>query len=260
MIIRFLLIAIVCLCSGCASQFNPATNRQETLMYDDDREKAIGASVALSVEKQLKFSYEIDVNERVEKILNRLEPVADRKDVVFTIFVVDDDEVNAFSLPGGYLYINKGLIERVKNDDQLAGVIAHEMAHVTAKHSIKRLQGAYGATILTGAAIASGNGEFAAGIDLAASSVFFANSREDEFEADELGIKYMKSAGYDPIHMASMLQILLDYQNKQPPRRFSYWRTHPYIPQRIARADARVKGRTEYREYLNLTGEERYRY
>jgi beta-barrel assembly-enhancing protease len=255
-----LLIASAALCAGCfSSQFNPATNRQETLMYDDDREKSLGASVALSVEKQLEFNMEVDVNERVERILKRIEAVADRKDVVYVIHVIEDDEVNAFSLPGGYIYIYKGLIDRVKNDDQLAGVIAHEVAHVTAKHAIKRLQGAYGATVLTGVAIVSGNGQVAAGIDLAASSVFFANSREDEFESDELGIRYMKQAGYDPVHMATMLNILLEYQAKQPPRRFSYWRSHPYIPQRIARAEAKVKGRTEYREYLNLTGEDRFR-
>ncbi len=254
---RLIIIFILLLAGGCTTEFNPATGRQESLMYGDDKEKSIGASVALQVEKTMPINTEIDINERVEKILAKIVSVADRQDVVYSIRVIDEDEMNAFSLPGGYIYINKGLIDRVGNDDQLAAVIAHELAHVVAKHSMKRLQGAYGATLLTGAAIFSGSGELAAGVSLASSSLLFQNSREDEFEADRLGIKYMRQAGYDSSQMKPMLRKLSDYQDKQSLRPLNYWRTHPYLPQRMARADAAAKDGMEFRDYLNITGEER---
>lgn len=241
---------------GCFSEFNPATGREETLLYGDEKEKSIGASVSLQVEKTLKLNTDVDVNERAEKILKRIAAVCDRKDLVYTVRVIEDDAVNAFSLPGGYVYVNKGLADLITNDDQLASVIAHEVAHITAKHAMKRLQGAYGAMVLEGAAIASGQGGMAAGVGLAADSLLFANSRDDEFEADRLGVRYMKRAGYDPSQMRAMLGKLLEHQMKEPPRPFIYWRTHPFIPQRMARAAQAANGAAGFRDYLNITGEQ----
>ncbi len=243
--------------SGCSSEFNSATGRQESLMYGDEKEKNIGASVALEVEKTKKFVTEVDANERAEKILKRIVAACDRQDLVYTVRIIDDDLMNAFSLPGGYVYLYKGLMDRIENDDQLASVVAHEVAHITAKHALKRLQGAYGAMVLQGAAIASGHGGLAAGVGLAADSILFQNSREDEFEADRLGVRYMKGAGYDASQMRSMLSALLEHQMKEPLRPFSYWRTHPYIPQRMAKAAEAAKGAVEFRDYLNITGEEK---
>lgn len=245
--------------SGCTTEYNTALERQETLMFTDDKEMNLGASIALQVEKTIKIDNEVDINARVEKILKKIVAVCDRKDLVYTIRVVDDkDTMNAFSLPGGYVYIYKGLIDKMDNDDQLAGVIGHEVGHIVAKHALKRLQAAYGTTILEGAAIVSRSGGLAAGLDLTASSIFFLNSREDEFQADRLGLKYMALAGYDPRQMRVMLAKLLEEQNKKGPQAMAYWRTHPYIPLRMAKVDAQANGgKSQFKDYLNLTGEER---
>ncbi len=242
---------------GCETEYNSALHRQETLLYGDEKEKSLGASLALSIEKTVKIDTDVDINERVQKILKKIVAVCDRKELVYTIRVIDEDVMNAFSLPGGYIYIYKGLIDKMDNDDQLAGVIGHEVGHVVAKHALKRLQAAYGTTILEAAAIASSQGALAAGIDLTASSVFFLNSREDEFQADRLGVKYMKLAGYDPKQMKVMLVKLLKEQNKKGPQPMAYWRTHPYIPLRIARVDQEINGKDQFKDYLNLTGEDR---
>lgn len=256
--LRLLLImACSLILAGCETEYNTALHRQETLFYNDDKEKNIGASVALSVEKEMKIDTDVDINERVQKILKKIVAVCDRQELVYTIRVIDEDVMNAFSLPGGYIYIYKGLIDKMDNDDQLAGVIGHEVGHVVAKHALKRLQAAYGTTILEGAAMVSGQGALAAGIDLTASSVFFINSREDEFQADRLGVKYMRLAGYDPSQMKVMLAKLLKEQNKKGSQPMSYWRTHPYIPLRIAKVDAEANGKGQFKDYLNLTGEER---
>ena len=253
-VLSFLVILGV---SGCETEYNSALHRQETLLFGDEKEKSLGASVALSVEKTMKIDTEVDINERVQKILKKIVAVCDRQELVYTIRVIDDDVMNAFSLPGGYVYIYKGLIDKMNNDDQLAGVIGHEVAHIVAKHALKRLQAAYGATILEGAAVATGNGILAAGIDLTASSLFFQNSREDEFQSDRLGVKYMKLAGYDPSQMKVMLVKILQEQTKKGPTPMSYWRTHPYIPLRIARVDIESNGKGQFKDYLNLTGEDK---
>jgi beta-barrel assembly-enhancing protease len=249
---------LVCLLFvGCETNYNAALNHQETLLYNDDKERNMGASVALSIERQMKINTDVDVNERVQKILDRIVAVCDRQDIVYTIRVVDEDVMNAFSIPGGYIYLYKGLIDKMDNDDQLAGVIGHEVAHIVAKHALKRLQAAYGATLLQAGALVGGRPDMAAGVGLTASSVFFVNSREDEFQSDRLGIKYMKLAGYDPTQMKPVLEKLLAESNKRGPQPLSYWRSHPYIPMRIAKVEAEAHGKNQFKDYLNLTGEER---
>ena len=102
----------------------------------------------------------------------------------------------------------------------------------------------------------TGQGALAAGIGLTADSILFRNSREDEFQADRLGVKYMRKAGYDPMQMKRMLGKLLAKEQKGPLHPLNYWRTHPFIPARMAQADAEAKGHLEYRDYLNITGGE----
>ncbi len=243
--------------TGCSTEYNLATRQEETLLYGSEREKSIGAGIAQQIDRQLPLSSEVDVNERVEKILKRIVAVCDRQELVYTIKVIDEDRLNAVSLPGGYIYIYKGLIDKVKNDDELASVIAHEVAHITARHSIKRMQAMYGDLLLQAAAIATTDGDFAAGVNVALSSLFFEHARGDEYQADSLGIKYMKKAGYNPEGMVGMLKILKAQQDKEASTPYSYWRTHPYLTQRIASAGKYTDDQLNFREYLNLTGEQK---
>lgn len=252
-----ILTLLVCFAfSGCTTEYNLATRQEESLLYGTEREKSIGAAVAQAVDKELPISSEIDANERVEKILERIVAVCDRQELVYTIKVIDEDKLNAISLPGGYIYVYKGLIDKVKSDDELASVIAHEVGHITAKHSMKRMQSVYSDLLLQVAAVAAADGNFASGVNVALSSIFFAHAREAEFEADSLGIKYLKKAGYKPEATVSMLQLLKKEQDKEPSRPYSYWRTHPFLTQRIASAGKITDERLGFRQYLNLTGEQ----
>ena len=103
--------------SGCTTEYNLATKKQETLFYDTEREIKIGDTVAPKIEAQYDMVTDVDVNERVERILDRIVAVCDRKDLIYFIKVIDDDLINAVSLPGGYIYLFRGLIEKVDNDD-----------------------------------------------------------------------------------------------------------------------------------------------
>ena len=212
--------------------------------------------MAQQMEKAYKINGEIDVNARVQEILDRLAVVTDRRDVLYFIRVIDEDKVNAISLPGGYIYVYKGLIDKAKSDDQLAGVIAHEMGHITARHGIKRLQSAYGYTLLQVASIVSGNSEVAVGTNVILTSIFFAHSRQDELEADRLAVKYLQKAGYETKGMVEVLGILKQEQEKAPSQPVNYFRTHPYIPERIAIVNQATSGQLGFKDYLNLTGNE----
>ena len=241
---------------GCATEYNLATKEEESLMYGTEKEVKIGEAFAQKVEKEYPVITDVDVNERVERVLNRIVPVCDRHDIVFFIKVLDKDIMNAVSLPGGYIYVFKRLLDKVDNDDQLAGVIAHEVGHITAKHGVKKLQASYAALLAQVAAIKVAP-QAAAGVGVAITSLFMEHSQADEFQADQLGVKYMKKAGYNPSEMLNLLQKLKAQEEKEPIRPYSYWRTHPYIAQRIAAVNQSVTGKIEFSDYLNLIGNEK---
>jgi septum formation protein len=247
-------------CSGLSSNFNTATNQQETTLYSTEREQELGASVAREMEKELKILDDVAMNERVETITRKVAAVCDRKELVYASKVVEekkiDDKplVNAYALPGGYVYVFRGLLEYIKEDDQLAAVIAHEIGHVTARHSIKRLQMSYGSLVAVLAAMTY-NGSLAGGINAAVESMFFQYSQADELQADELGIKYMTAAGYDPKGMVRMLEALQEHDRKEPIRPKMFGRTHPYVHQRIAAAGRLIRNDLDFRDYVRMTGE-----
>jgi len=252
-ILSILFAGVVCL-NGCSSSFNLATNREESLMFGTEKEEAIGHSVSKQIEKQFKVVDDIDVNERVRNILARIAAVCDRKELVYVIRVLAEDEINAVSLPGGYIYVFKGLLDAVKDDDQLAGVIAHEVGHITARHSIKRMQASYGYLLLQIASVQSGSVALVQGVSALAAMAFSSYSQQDEFEADRLAIKYAAAAGYDPSAMADVLRLIKEKTAKGPLRPISYLRTHPYIPERIAMINRQIQGQMTFQDYLNLTG------
>lgn len=253
----YLPLALMIFCSvifGCSTEYNLATQQQETLLYGTDKEVSIGEAVSVKMEQQYDIVTDVDVNERVRRILDRVAAVCDRKDIAYFIKVIDKDIMNAVSLPGGYVYIFKGLMDKLETDDQIAGVIAHEVAHITARHAVKRIQNAYGAMILQGLATQS-NAKVAQGVNFALISIFSEYSQQDEFEADRLGVKYLKKAGYDPNAMVQVLVELREDQEKGPVREYSYWRTHPFIPQRISVVNQAITGKMDFKDYLNLMGE-----
>ena len=117
---------------------------------------------------------------------------------------------------------------------------------------VKRLQAAYGAMLLQILSVQTKDANVAAGVNLAINSLFTEYSQQDEFQADELAVKYMKKAGYDPSQMVAFLEILKQKQAKDPVRPYSYWRTHPHLSQRIAVTNKEIKGKLEFKDYLNI--------
>lgn len=241
--------------SGCATQeYNTATGKEDIIFVDTQKEINIGRSIAESIEKSKEVKLDPDpiMTERVNAIGQKIASVSDRKEVRYAFRVIDKDEINAFALPGGYVFIFKGLVDKVSNDDELAAVIAHEISHVVARHSIKRLQGGVGYNILRILMAVTGAGSQDAGrIDVAFGQLIMSYSREDEALADKLAIKYLKEAGYDPWAVVSILKKLQEADRIAPIRAYTSYRSHPYIADRIRMVKQELSGEVDFNDYMN---------
>ncbi len=248
-----MLILLLTLLSGCSTEYNLATKQEEAYYYSTDKEVQMGQAIAKEVAKEYKFAEDPLMQKRVEDIGKKIAAVSDRKEIDYHFYVLDDDEVNAVSLPGGYVYVNKGLLEKVDNDDQLAGVLGHEVGHIVARHSIKKLQALQAFSILRIlVAAAPSSGEVGAAADVAFTELLLGYGRDDELLADELGTRYAKLAGYDPHAMIAFLEKLQEINRRQPLRPKSYFKTHPYVPDRIRVVKQALGEGMNFDDYINI--------
>lgn len=205
--------------------------------YSLEHEIALGKGLAQEVERSSKMIDDPVVTEYVNRVGQNLVRNSDAR-VPFTIKVIDSDEVNAFALPGGFFYVNSGLILRAQEESELAGVMAHEISHVTARHGTKNatkgeaMQLAMIPLMLLGPGGWAGYGIYEAA-SLAIPVTYLKFSRDAEREADFLGLQYMYKAGYDPNSYVTFFERIQADEKRRPgtiPKVFS---THPPTPERI---------------------------
>ncbi len=239
--------------AGCSTEYNIATKQEEKYYYSTDKEVQMGRSIDLQVEKQYEFSADPLQQKRVEDIGRKIAAVSDRKEIDYHFRVLEDEQVNAVSLPGGYVYVNSGLLEKVANDDELACVLAHEVGHIVARHSIKKLQAMQGYSVLRLlVAVAPGTGDVGSAADAAYMQFLLGYSREDELLADQLGARYAKLAGYDPHGMITFLNKLQDINRRMPIQEKSYYKTHPYVPDRVRVVKQELGEGIDFSDYINI--------
>ena len=240
--------------TACTQVVNPATGQTEFTAMSPEQEKAVGKEQHPKILQQFGGEYDDPkLQAYVNQIGERLRVVSELPDLDFTFTLLNSDVVNAFALPGGFVYISRGLLALAENEAEVAGVMAHEIGHVTARHSAQRYSrgvlaqgGVFAATI--GAAI-FGGGNLAKTVQQAAGTgaqAYLAGySREQEFQSDELGVRYLARAGYDPIAMASFLEKLgeqselarkLAGKEGTAEPSTSMFATHPRTPDRVLRA------------------------
>lgn len=247
--------------SGCASTYNLATQKEEVILMSPEKEVNVGRNIARAVEERFEIEPDIFVRNRVKEIGEKIAAVSDRQSVLYYFEVLaddDEDKVNAFSLPGGYVYIFKALIDRVESDDELAAVIAHEVAHIAARHSAKRAQGSLGDSVLRLLMAVSGaemNGVTRARIHDALNQLMLAYSREDEVQADRLSVKYLRMAGYNPEGAVTFLERLMEIQRKSPLKKYYRYRTHPHLSERLSFVRGQVRGKMDFKDYINISDE-----
>jgi predicted Zn-dependent protease len=207
------------------------------MFYSTEKEVSLGQNIAKEIAKEFKISNSPYDIERVNKIGKQIADICDRKEINYYFYVIEADEKgegqkNAFSVPGGYIYIFKDLLKDL-NDEELAFVLAHEISHVVSRHVIKKLQAALGYNLLIVASGAvSRDPQFTEGLSFALAQIMAAYSRDDELNADELAVKYLKLCKYNPKVGIDVLEKLYK-ENKNKFYPISYFRTHPYTAQRI---------------------------
>src|SRR5437588_3539729 len=206
--------------------------------YSLEKEVRIGKEYSMQIEQSMRMVTDPVVNEYINRIGQNLVRNSDAK-VPFTIKVVDSDEVNAFALPGGFFYVNSGLILAADEEAELAGVMAHEIAHVAARHATRQMTRAQWANIGTIPLIFVGGGigyavRSAAGLGLPMTFLHF--SRNFEAEADYLGLQYMYKTGYDPNAFIAFFEKIQAQEKKKPGTLAKAFATHPQTPDRIAKS------------------------
>lgn len=223
-----------------------------------EKEVRIGRELAAEIDRQAKFVDDPIITEYVNRVGQNIVLHSDAK-IPFTIKVIDSDEVNAFALAGGFFYVNKGLVLAADNEAELAGVMAHEIAHVAARHYVENQTKA---SLLEYLAI--GGSIFLGGIPgmifqntagLGMLGAFMKFSRSAEEEADRLAVQYLYAAGYDPTAMATMFEKLEAKNKKKPGFIARAFASHPAPPDRRASALALAARFPENEEYIISTSE-----
>jgi len=237
--------------TGCAT--NPVTKKPDFVLMSEKQELELGQQVAAQVAKQLPLLKETDPLVRyVDRVGQRVAQVSDRPELFYRFHVVDMDTINAFALPGGYIYIYRGLLTHLNSEAELAAVLGHEIGHVTARHAVKQYTKAQSYNI--GMTVASIFLPIPPGADqltnLIATAVIAGYGREAELQADELSLKYIARAGYDVHATINILKTLerLDEITKKEKKEagekvqeyHGAFASHPETKRRIEEAVARA--------------------
>ena len=227
--------------TGCVTIYNPATQRKESLLLDTQEEVALGRDLDQQVQNKLKILTDPIMQVRLNYIGTKVRATSDRGDLIYHFRIVKDNELNAFAIPGGYIYVNSGLMNTA-TDDELACVLSHEIGHVAARHSVKRLQAVLGYQIVMAIALgATGNQTIGQATDVIFSLVDLGYSRQDEFLADKLSVRYAKRSGFNPHGMVTFFEKLKkEAQKKGPNFNIVFLSSHPPIEQRIKNVENEI--------------------
>src|SRR5512141_1527373 len=228
---------------GCAT--NPATGKKEFNLMSEAQEIQMGREADAQVRQEMGIYKDAALQQYVNTIGQQLARVSDRPNLEWHFAVVDQPAVNAFALPGGFVYITRGILPFLQNEAQLAGVLGHEIGHVTARHSASQYSKATGASVglaLLGIFVPEAQ-QLQGAAETALSLLFLKYGRDDELEADRLGAGYEAKGGWDPHALAGMLTTLgrLDQASGSRKGVPNWLSTHPTPADRVQKVNAIVQ-------------------
>ncbi len=226
---------------ACAT--NPVTGKRELSLISGTREIEIGREGARDITRSIGVYDDADLQRYVSDLGKKLAAKSERPDLPWSFRVVDDAAVNAFALPGGFIFVTRGILAHMNSEGQLVAVLGHEIGHVTARHSVSQISKAQLTQLGLGLGFVLSEdfrefGELAsAGVGL----LFLKFGRDDENQSDELGFRYAVQSGYDPREMVRVFETLESVSARESTERLPQWQsTHPNPQNRIARTQSRI--------------------
>ncbi len=240
--------------TGCAR--NPVTGQRQLMLVSRNEEQQIGDEYAPEIEKQLGGPINnAELQSYINTVGQKVARVSHMPDQEFRFTAVNDKSVNAMALPGGHIFITRGMLQQIRTESQLAAVLAHEAVHVTARHSADAMSRQIGMSILLSAITTEKTPQTLVTVAQIGSQILdLKYSRGDEYEADTYGVDYLARAGYDPQGMVQIMQILESLSDVRPIEFFS---THPSPENRKEKINQHIVtsgysggkvGQTEYKQ------------
>ena len=224
----FAILACFCL-TGCRTRSFLSTKQEVSL----------GKEGARQVEQELRVDTSSKDAERVRRVGQSLLAHIDRRDIPYSFKVLDAKEINAFSLPGGPVYVYRGLLDMMGDDDDaLACVLGHELGHVNGRHSARQISSQLATNVLIGFAIPNRTGQNLAGLGAELAGLKF--SRDDEYDADRRGLSYAHYAGYDPSGMVRFFKKLQRLEKREGVAGPEWLLNHPVTGARISKAETMI--------------------
>ena len=233
-----LLLAVLCIAApGALLLLTCGAN-----IFSTDREIAIGSEFAKEIESRVRLLENNEWNDYIDEIGQRIASVCDRPNIEYHFNIVDDStSINAFALPGGYIYVYTGLLLSAESEAEVAGVLAHEVGHVVGKHGVKRLTSMYGYQFIVAIALGSNPSRLEQmSVDILGGLGMLNYGRKNEFESDDYGVKYLYALGYDPRAFVSFFEKLAKLHADNPSFLEKYLSTHPQPADRIQRAQKNI--------------------
>jgi predicted Zn-dependent protease len=232
----------VVLAAACAT--NPATGNKEFSLMSEAQEIELGQQMDAQVREEMGVYNDPELQRYVQDVGTRLARSSDRPNLPWHFAVVDSPAVNAFALPGGYIYLTRGIMPFLDDEAELAGVLGHEIGHVTRRHSVQQMQQAQGANVgLTMACTLTrvcNSGASQAAINVGGTALFAKFSRSDEREADAEAVTTTIKAGISPLGIPVMFQTLLNERKTNPSRIEGWFSTHPMEESRITNTQNQI--------------------
>ena len=258
MLQKLTLFVVICgayFFAGCA--VNPITGEEELMLFPDRQDIDIGKQYAPEVEKELKGRIEDQqLQNYIDGVGQKVAKISHRPDFDYHFVAVNDKSINAVALPGGYIFVTKGMLSKLKSEAQLAGVLAHETVHVVARDTMNSMSKQIGIDILFAAAMTQTSSRGALTMaDLARQIVSLKYDRDDEKDADIYGMDYMVRAGFNPNGAVETMQML---EQEDKVRAVEFMSSHPSPENRVSYLQARIQ--THYFNSINDTiiGREEY--
>lgn len=210
------------------------------LSISTEQEVELGKEVAAGLEKEYGVLQEPKYNDIVQEVGKQIAQVAPRKDVQYSFTVLKTDEVNAMAAPGGFIFVNKGLLDYINFDkDTLAFVLGHEAGHIVARHAARTIERHLKTEIAI--AVISRSERWARMLSLARDLVFLGYGRDNEFEADRWGVELTYKAGYNPEGAVKFFKKLMEDEKGKPSKLAVFFSTHPPTEDRLNRVQAQIR-------------------